>query len=156
MLRSTRRGFFRHSYEISEDGRPAAVLAGARREGATFSVEGGEYRVVRNGYKAFTLTGPDGEVAKAERVGGRTWTISSLYVPLELVRTSIWKETYEVTRFGETVGTLRQDGTFKNTSSADLPDDLPLPLRLFVVYLVETLWERSRQTASAGGVSAVG
>jgi hypothetical protein len=154
MLQSTRRGFFRHSYEISEDGRPAAVLTGTRREGCVFEVEGEPYRVVRDGRKAFTLTGPWGEMARAERVGGRTWTISSLYVPLEIVRTSIWKETWEVRRFGEPVGTLAKDGAFKNTSTADLPDDLPLPLRLFIVCLVETLWERSRQSAAAGGASA--
>ena len=151
MLRSTRRGFFRHSYDISEDGRPTATVTSVRREGATFAVEGADYRVTRNGRKAFTLTGPSGEVARAERVGGRTWTVSSLHVPLELVRTSIWKETWEVRRFGEPIGALSKDGAFKNTSTADLPEDLPLPLRLFVVCLVETLWERSRQAAAAGG-----
>ena len=151
MLRSTRRGFFRHSYEISEDGRPAATLTGTRREGCTFEVDGEQYRVAREGRKAFVLTGPWGEAARAERAGSRTWTISSLHVPLELVRTSIWKETWEVRRFGEPVGTLSKDGAFKNTSTADLPDDLPLPLRLFIVCLVETLWERSRQAAAAGG-----
>lgn len=151
MLRSTRRGFFRHSYDVSEDGRPAATLTSTRREGCAFEVDGEPYRVTRNGNKAFTLTGPWGETARAERVGGRTWSVSSLHVPLELVRTSIWKETWEVRRFGEPVGTLSKDGAFKNTSSADLPDDLPLFLRLFIVCLVETLWERSRQAAAAGG-----
>ena len=151
MLQSTRRGFFGHSYEISEYGRPAATVIGTRREGCTFEADGEHFRVTREGRKAFTLTGPAGEIAKAERVGGRTWTVSSLYVPLELVRTSIWKETWELRRFGEPVGSLGKDGAFKNTSTADLPDDLPLPLRLFIVCLVETLWERSRQAAAAGG-----
>lgn len=150
MLQSTRRGFFRHSYEISEDGRPAATLIGTRREGCTFEVDDEHYQVTRDRRNVFTLTGPWGEIAKAERAGGRTWTISSLYVPLELVRTSIWKETWEVRRFGEPVGSLSKDGTFKNTSTADLPDDLPLPLRLFIVCLVETLWERSRAAAEGG------
>lgn len=153
MLQSTRRGIFRHSYEVSEDGRPAATLVGTRREGCTFEADGASYRVTRDGYKAFQLIGPEGEIARAERVGGRTWAVSSLYIPLELVKTSIWKETWEVRRFGESVGALSQDGVFKNTSTADLPDDLPLALRLFVVCLVETLWERSRQAAASGGGS---
>jgi hypothetical protein len=151
MLQSTRRGFFRHSYEISEDGRPTVTLTGTRREGCSFELDDEPYRVTRDGRKAFVLTGPWGEAARAERVGSRTWTVSSLHVPLELVRTSIWKETWEVRRFGEPVGTLSKDGAFKNTSTADLPDDLPLFLRLFVVCVVEALWERSRQAAAAGG-----
>jgi hypothetical protein len=156
MLQSTRRGFFRHTYEISEDGRPTATLTGTRREGCVFDVDGITYRITRDGRRAFILTSPSGEAARAERVGSRTWTISSLHVPLELVRTSIWKETWEVRRFGEPVGTLSKDGAFKNTSTADLPDDLPLFLRLFVLCLVEALWERSRQASAAGGASAVG
>ena len=49
------------------------------------------------------------------------------------------------------VGTLSKDGAFKRTSTADLPEDLPLPLRLFILCVVETLWERSRQAASGAG-----
>ena len=155
MLQSTRRGFFRHSYDISEDGRPTATLTATRCEGCMFDVDGATYRVTRDGRKAFKLTGPNGDEARAERVRGRTWTISSLFVPLELVRGSIWKDTWEVRRFGEPVGTLAKDGAFKRTSTADLPDDLPLPLRLFVLCVVETLWERSRQSDGAGGSAAV-
>jgi hypothetical protein len=155
MLRSTRRGFFRHSYDISEDGQPTAALTGIRREGHIFDVDGHSYRVTRDGSKAFTLSGPNGDEARAERVRGRTWTISSLVVPLELVRTSVWKDTWELRRFGEPVGTLAKDGAFKRTSTADLPNELPLPLRLFVLCVVETLWERARQSEGAGGSAAV-
>jgi hypothetical protein len=154
MLQSTRRGFFRHSYDISEDGRPTATLTGIRREGCTFDVDGVGYRVARDGRKAFTLSGPNGDEARAERVRGRTWTVSSLVVPLELVRTSMWKDTWELRRFGEPVGTLAKDGAFRRTSTADLPDDLPLPLRLFVLCVVETLWERARQSGDGGGSTA--
>lgn len=150
MLRSRQRGFFRHSYEVSEDGRPVATLTGTRREGCVFEVEGREYRVIRKGYRSFLLSGPDGDVARVERTAGRTWTIGSMAGPLELVRTSMWRENWELRRFGEAVGTLRKDGEFKRTSTADLSEDLPLPIRLFVLYVVERLWERSRAAASAG------
>ncbi len=135
MLRSTRRGIFRHSYEVSEDGRAVATLTGTRREGCAFQVDGESYQVSRSGYRAFTLSGPAGELARAERADRRTWRITSAAEIFDLVRTSIWRETWELRR----------------TSSADLPDDLPLPIRLFVVCVMETLWERSRQSAAAGG-----
>jgi hypothetical protein len=151
MLRSTRRGVFRHSYDISDDGRPVATLAGGRRESHTFELDGESFQVIRKGYKGFSFTGTQtGEVARAERDNGRTWTIHSMYGPLELVRTSMWKETWELRRSGEPAGTLGKDGTFKRTATADLPDDLPLPLRLFIFCVVEILWERSRQSASSG------
>jgi hypothetical protein len=151
MLQSTRRGVFRHSYDIAEEGRPVATLTGARREGYTFELDGESFQVTRKGYKGFSFTGSQaGEVARADRAGGRTWTIHSMYGPLELVRTSIWKETWELRRFGQPAGTLSRDGTFKRTSTADLPEDLPLALRLFILCVVEALWERSRQAASGG------
>jgi hypothetical protein len=152
MLRSRRLGVFRHRYEVSEDGGPAIVIAGMRREGSAFEVGGERYVVQRNGYKAFTVTGPNGLLARAQRGNGRTWTIQSMYGPLELLRTSAWKETWELRQAGESVGTLSKDGAFKRTSTADLPESLPLPLRLFVLCVVETLWERSRQSA-AGAAS---
>lgn len=151
MLRSRRRGLFRRSYEVSEDGVPVATLTGTRREGCTFHVEGAEYLVSRKGYRSFRLLGPAGEVASAERTSGRMWTVRSLTDELELVRASLWRESWELRRFGELVGTLRKDGAFKRTSTVDLSRDLPLPLRLFVLYVVETLWERS-SAASAGAV----
>lgn len=151
MLQSMRRGVFRHSYDITEEGRPVATLTGGRREGYTFEVDGETFQVTRQGYRGFTISGTQtGEVARADRSNGRTWTIHSMYGPLELARTSIWKETWELRRFGQPAGTLSKDGAFKRGSTADLPDDLPLAIRLFVLCVVEILWERSRQAASAG------
>jgi hypothetical protein len=151
MLRSTRRGIFRHSYDISEDGGPVIALAAVRREGCVFALSGQEYRISRAGHRSFTLVGPAGEEATAERTKGRMWTVkSSVTGPLELVRTSVWRETWELRRFGETIGTLSKDGAFRRTSSAELPAEVPLAVRLFVVYVVEVLWERSRQAAAGG------
>jgi hypothetical protein len=150
MLQSTRRGLFRHSYDVTEDGLPVATLTGVRREGVVFENDGAEYRVARHGYKSFTLTGPVGELARADRTNGRMWTIYSMTDALELVQPSMWKEAWQLNRYGQVAGSLRKDGAFKRTSSADLPDDLPLPLRLFIVSVAETLWERSRQAAAAG------
>jgi len=151
MLQSTRRGVFRHSYDVADEGRPIATLSGGRREGYAFELDGESFQVTRKGYKGFSFIGSQtGEVARADRTNGRTWTIHSMYGPLELVRTSVWKETWELHRFGEPAGTLSKDGAFKRTSTADLPEDLPLPLRLFILCVVETLWERSRQASSSG------
>lgn len=150
MLRSTRRGMYRRSYEVSEDGRAVAVLGVGRRESCVFQVDGQEYLVSRNRYRSFTLSGSAGELARAEKDSGRMWTIRSLTDQLELVRTSLWKYSWELRRFGEVVGVVGTDGPFKRTSTADLPPELPLPLRLFVLYVVETLWARSSQAASAG------
>jgi hypothetical protein len=148
MLQSSRRGLFRHSYDVTEDGRPVATLTGVRREGVVFEADGSEYRVARNGYKSFTLLGPAGELARADRTNGRMWTIYSMTDALELVQPSMWREAWQLNRYGQAAGSLRKDGAFKRTSSADLPEDLPLPLRLFILTLAETLWERSAAAAA--------
>ena len=150
MLQSIRRGVFRHSYDVTDDGRPVATITGTRREGRAFEADGQSFQVARVRYRSFVLTGEAGEIAIARRASGRMWTINSPAGALELVRTSAWKETWELRRYGETVGTLGKHGAFKHSSTADLPDDLPLPVRLFVLCVVEVLWDRSGQAAVSG------
>lgn len=134
----------RPSYLIKEDGLLRAILTSTGSESCAFDADGDSYRVSRNWRRAFILSGSSGEIAKAEPAGG-PWTVNSSHVHLELVRASFWNQSWEVRRFGEPVGLLRPAGFFNSTSTAELPEDLPLPLRLFLIYLAELLWTRPKQ-----------
>lgn len=152
MLRAARTGVFKHRYDISEDDRPVTHLAGFRREGCEFTVDGETLRVVRERGKRFVLNGPNGRVATAERETGRRWAITTPSGRLELVRPSMWRSAWELHQGGRSLGRIERDkGIFTRTSHAELPADVPLPVRLFAFYLVLILWERANATAAAAG-----
>jgi hypothetical protein len=151
MLRVSRRGLFRYQYDLTEDDRPVTQFTGFRREGCEFTLAGETLRVGRERSRRFVLDGPGGRIATADRESGRRWTITTPASRFELVRPSVWRSAWEMHHGGRAVGRIEQDrGFFVRTSHADLPADLPLPVRVFAFYVVLILWERANAAAAAG------
>jgi hypothetical protein len=48
-------------------------------------------------------------------------------------------------------GDIRQDGAFKRTYTADIPEDVPLPLAVFTLYVFLVIVERQAAAAAAAG-----
>lgn len=150
MLRASRHGFFRRRYGLTEDDRPVTELADFRRENCDFTVAGTTLRVSRERGKRFVLDGPDGRIASADRETGRRWSITTGTGRLQLVRPSVWRSAWELHRGGQAVGRVEHDpGLFTRSSHADLPADLPMPVRVFAYYVVLMLWERAAAAAAA-------
>lgn len=150
MLRATRRGFFKRAYDLTEDDGAVIELAGQRREGCEFTLTDQRLRIERERGKRFLLTGPHGRVAVADRENGRRWVITTSAGTLTLVRPSFWRSAWELHQGGRPLGRIEHDGAFKSSSHADLPADVPLPVRVFAFYVVLIVWERANAAASAG------
>jgi hypothetical protein len=151
MLRARRHGFFRREYEVHADDAPVTVLTGGWREGCEFTLSGGSFRVERDGRRHFVLTGPDGRLATADRQSGREWLVRTAGGDLTLAKPSIWRSDWEVR--GSATGAIRQEGWFNRTYTADVPPDVPLPMAVFVLYVVLVMFER-QASAAAGGAAA--
>ncbi|MGB3438781.1 MAG: hypothetical protein WBA97_08515 [Actinophytocola sp.] len=149
MLRARRHGVFRREYEIESDGGSVTTLAGARREGCGFTLAGAEYRIERDGRKRFVLHGPDGRAATADRATHREWAIRAATGDLTLVKPSIWRSAWEVHQRGSARGTIKHDGMFHRSFAADVPSDVPMPVRLFAFYVVLIDYERNANAAAA-------
>jgi hypothetical protein len=149
MLRARRRGVFRREYEVESDGGPVTTLAGARREGCEFTLDGGGYRVERDGRKRFVLHGPGGRVASAERTTRREWAVRSQTGNVKLVKPSMWRSVWEIHQRGSARGTIRHDGVFSRSFLADVPSDVPMPVRVFALYVVLVNYEREANAAAA-------
>ena len=129
MLRATRRGFRKPTFVISEAGRRVATLAGIDRRGCEFAVAGRRFQVFHEGRTRITLTGSAGYVATADGDGSH-WSISSAAGRWEFTSSdSAW----ELRLDGDPIGVVRRESA--TAWQADLPGDLPLPLRVFVFYL---------------------
>ena len=150
MLRAQRRGVFKREYEIHSAGQLVTELTGTRREGCEFSLSGTGYRIERDGRKRFLLHGPDGRVAVADRQSGRKWAVQAASGNLSLVKPSVWRSGWEVQRGGVSRGDIRHEGVFKRTYAADVPEDVPLPVAVFTLYVVLVIFERQAAAAAAG------
>lgn len=141
---------FRREYEIESDGGPVTTLAGARREGCEFTLDGTVYRVERDGRKRFLLHGPGGRTATAERATGREWTVRAESGNVKLVKPSMWRSGWEVHQRGSARGTVRHVGVLSRSYVADMPSDVPMPVRVFALYVLLVHFERQNNAAAAG------
>ena len=149
-MRARKQGMFRREYEVESDHGPVTTLAGSRREGCAFTLDGVGYRIERDGRKRFLLHGPDGRLATADRDTGREWALKAGSTHLKLVRPSMWRPVWEVRQRGSARGTIRPDGWFSRGYTADVPTDLPLPVRLLALYVALVDYERQASAAAAG------
>jgi hypothetical protein len=151
MLRARKRGIFKRRYEVESGDGPLTTLAGGRREGCTFELGGGAYRIEREGRKRFLLFGPEGRIATADRDTGREWTLKSQAGNLKLAKPSFWRSHWEIRRRGSAKGTIRHEGVFSSTYTAEVPADVPLPVAVFTLYVVLVFFERAAASAAAAG-----
>ncbi len=49
----------------------------------------------------------------------------------------------------QAVGRIQRTGTFRRSATIDLPTDWPLPLRMFVFWLVLVIWSRDASAAAS-------
>lgn len=139
---------FRREYDIESDGGPVTTLSGARREGCAFTLDGAGYRVERDGRKRFLLHGPGGRTATAERATGREWMVRAQTGNLKLLKPSMWRSVWEVHQRGSARGNIRHDGVFSRSFVADMPADVPMPVRVFALYVMLVHFERQNNAAA--------
>ena len=149
MLRARRRGLFRREYDIESDAGPLTTLAGARREGCEFTLDGAGYRIERETRKRFTLHGPGDRVATAERNTGREWAVQAASGSLKLVKPSMWRSVWEVHQNGSARGSVNREGAFSRTVVADVPADVPSPVAVLTLYVALVNYEREANAAAA-------
>jgi hypothetical protein len=69
----------------------------------------------------------------------------------ELKPQGLFTRTYELHDGPAVIGSLSARHVFTRAMDVDLPETLPLPVRVFVVWLTVILWKRDAQASSAGG-----
>lgn len=125
------------------------------RESAEIEVGGGRYRAVHGALrKDFVLSREDGGVVLA--VEKPSAFRDRFYFEhdghYELRKESAWGRAFELRRDGTgAVGSLRPEGMFRRSWTAELPDDLSPEVCVFLIWLAILLDRR----AAAGGAAAV-
>jgi hypothetical protein len=150
MLHAKKIGLWRPRYELTADGQPLGTWEGRTwRTGGTFDLGDRDYEVGGNLWGTrYTMTDESGRlVASADRVGRKRWTVTAGGRSYQFQRKSLWRSEEHLVANEQTAGTVRRTSLWRGDAVADLPD-LPLPVQVFVLVVVLTMWEA--QAASAG------
>lgn len=153
MLRAERDGVFARGYRISAEGREITRFdPGWWRAGGTFALHGHEYTVRANMWgSTYGMTDERGAaVATAEKVGRKEWTVGAGGTVYRFRRVSFWRSDQALMDGDREVGRITRDGVWKAGAIAELPG-LGLPLQVFVIAVVLTMWQQQAAAAASSG-----
>ncbi|WP_234361592.1 hypothetical protein [Plantactinospora sp. BB1] len=150
MLKARRVSAWRSRYEISVGDRVVTTWDDAFwRSGGDFELDGQRYQVRGNawGTRYTLLDGAGGAVASADRVGRKRWTVEAAGQTYQFQRASLFGTEQELHAGGRRVGSVKRISFWRGDVAADLPG-LPLPVQVFVVGVVITMWNQQAAAAS--------
>lgn len=127
------------------------------REKGILTVQGVDYRVYREGLMsgAFILESSGSVLARAEKPSAfrRSFIIDHGDRQYMLRATSAFGRTFLLLYGNREIGSLSPEGVFTRRTSVDLPAELLLPVRVFIIWLAVILWKRDSDSAAAAGAT---
>jgi hypothetical protein len=154
MLHVTPKSWFSPHFSVSDgDGVRATLEVAMLREAATLTIDGEEYRLYREGWASgdFMLERNGALVACATKP-------SALHSMFELAyegrrytlrRESLLRRDFGLYEHETRIGTLRPASIWSRAAEIDLPAELPLPVRIFIAWLMLLIWQRDRNAAAS-------
>lgn len=136
---------------VTDESRPVADIATSWwREKGELTIGDTTYRVYREAPMsgAFVLEHAGCVLARAEKpsVFRRTFVIRHAGREYTLRRESMFRRAFVLLDGSRQIGSLAPNGAFTRKAAADLPRDLPLPVRMFIVWLTVISWRREQNS----------
>ncbi len=154
MLTAIPKNWFSWDFAVQEGEKPVAKLdLSLWREKGTLTIEGKDYRVYREGLLRgeFCLECEGKILARAEKPSAfrRSYIVSHAGREYTLQARSPWRRPFILLQGSQEIGSIAPQRIFTRKANADLPDSLPLPLRVFLLWLTVILWKREAESAAA-------
>lgn len=156
MLRAVPKSWFSYSFDVFDrtGTRVATADLSNWRENAKLEVGGRRYLARHETWaREFVLEGEDGLiVAMAEKPSGWREIFSLEYggARYELRKESPWKSAFVLSREGVgVVGSIRQKSFFGRETSVELPEELPVEVRVFILWLATLMRKRADSAAAS-------
>ena len=156
MLRAVPKSWFSYSFDVRDrtGTRVATADLSNWRENAKLEVGGRRYLARHETWaREFVLEGEDGlTVAVAEKPSAWREIFSLEYggARYELRKESPWKSAFVLSRDGVgVVGSIRQKSFFGRETSVELPEELPVEVRVFVLWLATLMRKRADSAAAS-------
>ena len=147
MLSAIPNGWFSWDFTIFDDHKAIAKidLAWVREAGKLY-LDGSNYRVYREGLLsgAFILEKEGRVLARAEKPSAlfRSFQVEYNDKSFTLEAESPLRRKFVLREGGQTIGSVRPENAFTKRAIIDLPADIALPVRIFMVWLTLILWKR--------------
>jgi hypothetical protein len=152
MLTARPTSMWRNRYEIAVDGRPLTTWDQSFwKHGGTFTLDGRPYEVRGNfwGTRSTLVDQLGGELASAERVGRRRWTVTSAGQTYRFRRASWWNSSRQELYIDDRpAGSVTRRSAWRRDVDADLPG-VPVPVQVFVLAVVIAMWDAERRAAAS-------
>ncbi len=150
MLTAKRTSAWRSRYRVSAGDRPVTTWDSRTwKTGGDFELDGRRYQVRGNVWgNRYTMVDDLGAtVASADRVGRRRWTVQAGGQAYQFQRKSLWSNEQELHNAAGRIGSVRRTSAWRGDVAADLPG-LPLPVQVFVLGVVITMWDAQAAAAA--------
>ena len=136
---------------VTDESRPVADIALSWwREKGALTIGGATYRLYREAplSGAFVLEHAGSVLAQAEKpsIFRREFVIRHAGREYTLRRASMFRRGFVLLHGSQQVGSIAPKSAFTRKAAADLPHDLPLPVRMFIVWLTVISWRREQNS----------
>lgn len=159
MLTATSVSLFSWDYDIRRGEEPVTRLeVASTRDSGGFNLAGEPFVVSRDGFAgwfgSFQLTLGETPIATVERPSlfRRRYLIrthsAAAAEPLAIAAAGWFTRAYRVSSGSNQLGTIRLAGWTYQTIHAEIDTQVPLPLQLFILWLVIINWRRDQQSSS--------
>lgn len=139
-----------HSWDfrVEDEPRPLADISmNPFRDKGALDIDGETYRAYREAkiFDAFVLEGANGVLARAKKpsIFGRELVILHAGREYSLRPRSMFQRAFVLWQGSKEVGSIAPTSAFTRKAEADLPHDLSVPLRMFIVWLTMISWRRA-------------
>jgi len=138
-------------FTVTDESRTVADIAMSWwGEKGALTIDHTTYRVYREALMsgAFVLEHAGSVLARAEKpsVFRREFVIRHAGREYTLRPRSMFRRAFVLVEGSREVGSLAPTSAFTRKAAADLPHDLPLPVRAFIVWLVVISWRRAQDS----------
>ena len=151
MLRAEPNSAFSWDFTIYDDGAPVAEIDLAWiREAGDVVIDDVPCQLYRDGLLGeFMLEAGGFTLVRAVKVSVflREFEIAYDNVLYTLKAQSAFVRTFELLQDDKRLGVIEPDHMFTRKLTADLPETLPLAVRVFIIWLVIVLWKRAAQSS---------
>lgn len=153
MLRVAPKSWWSQVYRITEDGVDLTeVNIRWVREAGSFRLGAESYEVGRAGWVSgdFFVERRGNRLASASKPSPwtRRFVVRLQGQEYELAPRSAFSRTFDLMRGGLSIGSIRPDAWWSRRATVHLPADLPLEVRVFVIWLVLVMWKRQSNSSS--------
>lgn len=153
MLKLVPKNLFSWDFTVLDESRPvAAIDMSWWGEKAELTVEGINYDAYREGMFSgdFILESAGSRLAAAQKPSAfqRSFIVNHAGKEYTLRASSALKRQFVLLDDSAEIGSISPDGFLTRHAAVDLPVEIPLPVRIFIVWLVIIMWKRQSDSAN--------